>query len=130
MPASRKLTVVESRPFDRTISRDLRTLAQFIKVYCKHRHPDAPKGQFELKGFDLEELGVKNLVICGACAKLLAHAFVKRGHCPFNPKPACKHCQSHCYQPGYREQIREVMRYSGRKLVLSGRLDMLYKLLF
>jgi hypothetical protein len=47
-----------------------------------------------------------------------------------DPKPACKHCPSHCYHPDYRKRIREVMRYSGRNMVLGGRLDYLYHLLF
>jgi hypothetical protein len=34
------------------------------------------------------------------------------------------------YHPQYWQRIREVMKYSGRKLVLSGRLDYLYHLLF
>jgi hypothetical protein len=117
-------------PADPTIPRDLRTLAQFIRIYCRHKHPDAPKREPSFRGFDMEALRIRRLELCGSCAKLLGHAFVKRAHCPFNPKPACKHCQSHCYQPLYREQIREVMRFSGRKLVLSGRLDLLFKLLY
>jgi hypothetical protein len=47
-----------------------------------------------------------------------------------DPKPACKHCPQHCYAPRYRDEIREVMRYSGRKLVMSGRVDYLVHLLF
>lgn len=115
---------------DPKIARDLKTLAQFIRIYCRHKHADAEKSVPRIKGFDYAELGIKPPEVCGACARLLAHAFVKRAHCPFKPKPACKHCRSHCYQPAYRQQIREVMRYSGRKLVLSGRLDLLFKLLF
>ncbi len=109
---------------------DLRTLAAFIRIYCRHKHPEAEKTVVVLKDFDFAALRIGKTSICTPCAKLLAHAFVKRSHCPFNPKPACKHCQSHCYQPAYREQIRQVMKFSGRKLVLSGRLDLLFKLLF
>jgi hypothetical protein len=47
-----------------------------------------------------------------------------------DPKPMCKHCPSHCYRPSYRARIREVMKFSGRKMVLSGRLDFLLHLLF
>lgn len=115
---------------DPRLDADLRTLARFIRVYCRHKHEAAPRASVRLKDFDLDDLGVGELPLCGGCAKLLAHAFVKRAHCPLNPKPACKHCQSHCFQPAYREQIRKVMTYSGRKLVLSGRLDLLFKLLF
>lgn len=115
---------------DAALARDLRTLAWFIRIYCENKHPDAPRAPMGLKDFDLKKIGAGDLSICGSCSKLLAHAFVKRAHCPFHPKPACKHCQSHCYQPSYRSQIREVMRFSGRKLVLSGRLDLIFKLLF
>lgn len=115
---------------DPGIARDLRTLGKFIDIYCRHKHRDAPKSSPRLKDFDFAALRLDRISLCPACSKLLAHAFVKRAHCPMNPKPACKHCASHCYQPAYREQIRQVMRYSGRKLVLSGRLDLLFKLLF
>lgn len=115
---------------DPRVAKDLRTLATFIRIYCRHRHADAVRRDVSLKDFDLAGLRIGRLELCPPCAKLLAHAFVKRAHCPYSPKPACKHCQTHCYQPLYREQIREVMRYSGRRLVLSGRLDMLFKLLF
>jgi hypothetical protein len=118
------------RETDATLTKDLRTLAWFIRIYCNNKHPEAPRGPIQLRDFDLAKLGVDELEICGSCAKLLAHAFVKRAHCPFHPKPACKHCQSHCYQPLYREQIRDVMRFSGKKLVLSGRIDLIFKLLF
>ena len=110
--------------------KDLRTLALFISIYCKHRHTDQEKVPVELKGFDMGAIAGKTPVLCGECRKLLTHAFVKRSHCPMHPKPACKHCQTNCYQPMYRQQIREVMKFSGRKLVLSGRLDLLFKLLF
>ena len=66
--------------------------------------------------------------LCPACRKLLAHAFVQRSHCPLDPKPACKKCPTHCYAPKYRAQIREVMKYSGRRLGLRGRLDYLFGL--
>jgi hypothetical protein len=47
-----------------------------------------------------------------------------------HPKPACKHCPAHCYHPTYRARIREVMKFSGRKMLLGGRLDYLFHLLF
>ncbi|MFQ5430185.1 MAG: nitrous oxide-stimulated promoter family protein [Phycisphaerae bacterium] len=115
---------------DPTLKRDLRTLAWFIQIYCENRHPEVEKSLPRLRGYDLDDLGVRAKPLCAACTKLLLHAFVKRAHCPFSDKPPCKHCQSHCYQPAYRRQIREVMRYSGKRLVLSGRLDMLFRLLF
>jgi hypothetical protein len=112
---------------------DLKVLAGFIELYCQHRHPevpDAPKAVMDLQGFDLPALAGHPLRLCPECEKLLAHAFVKRSRCPMQPKPACKHCPNHCYHPTYRARIQEVMQYSGKRLVLSGRLDYLFRLLF
>lgn len=115
---------------DRALHRDLKTLADFIRVYCRSKHPDAFKAPTTLRTHDVEAICGKPLLLCPSCRKLLAHGFTKRTHCPMEPKPACKRCPDHCYHPTYRRQIREVMKYSGRKLVLSGRLDYLVHLLF
>ena len=115
---------------DSTMQRDLKTLARFISVYCQGKHPHAVKALTTLRTHDVAALAGRDVFLCDDCRKLLMHAFTKRSHCPMHPKPACKHCPSHCYHPTYRQQIREVMRYSGRKILLSGRLDYLFHLLF
>jgi len=112
------------------LNRDLRTLARFIQVYCRHQHIGRRKRVAHLKTHDLHAITGSRLALCGECEKLLAHAFVKRSHCPFSPKPACKHCPKHCYHPKYRAAIREVMKFSGTHLLLTGRLDYLLHLLF
>ncbi len=114
---------------DRSLRRDLKTLARFIEVYCRHRHADEAKEEVYLKMHDVAAITGRRVELCRACRRLLGHSFVKRSTCPLEPKPACKHCPQHCYQPAYRSRIREVMRYSGRKLVLSGRLDYLFHLI-
>ena len=114
----------------REMYHDLKTLALFIDLYCRYKHPDSPRLQAELRTHDVKLIAGKPIVLCPECTKLLAHAFVKRSHCPMHPKPMCKHCPSHCYHPTYRAQIREVMKFSGRKMLLSGRLDYLFHLLF
>ena len=115
---------------EKSLHRDLKTLAIFIDMYCQHHHPDAPKAALDLKTHNVKEIVRKELLLCEECRKLLAHAWVKRTACPMEPKPACKHCPKHCYHPKYRQQIREVMKSSGKRIVLSGRLDYLYHLLF
>jgi len=112
------------------LQKDLKTLALFVSLYCEHHHPQAEKELPQLKGMDVAEVAGRPLVLCADCRKLLMHAFVKRSHCPMNPKPACKHCPNHCYHENYRNQIREVMRFSGKKMLLGGRLDYLFHLLF
>jgi len=117
------------REGQRKLRRDLKVLAKFIALCCRHRHRDVEKPAVELKTHDVRAIYGRPLVLCEACRKLLAHAFVKRTHCPLEPKPACKKCPTHCYAAKYRQQIREVMKYSGRRLVLSGRLDYLFQLI-
>ena len=113
-----------------SLHRDLRTLASFIYVYCRHCHKHVEKSTVNLKAHDVSQIAGREVDLCPSCQKLLAHAFVKRSHCPMEPKPSCKHCRDHCYHPAYRKQIKTVMKYSGRKLVLSGRLDYLFHLFF
>ena len=92
--------------------KDVRVLASFIACYCRGKHATA-KGE-----------------LCPTCADLLAYARQRRERCPLVPKPACKHCPVHCYAKGKRDAIREVMAYSGRHLLLRGRLDLIWHYFF
>lgn len=92
--------------------KDIRVLETFIDFYCRSRHK-SPKG-----------------VLCGECSELLAYARMKREKCPLDPKPTCKHCHVHCYGKAQRARIREVMAYSGKHLMLRGRLDLLWHYFF
>lgn len=112
------------------LEHDLRTLALFINLYCRYKHADAPREAVHMKTHDVDAIARKPVVLCEECTKLLVHAFTKRTHCPMHPKPACKHCPSHCYHPTYRAKIRQVMKFSGKKMLLGGRLDYLFHLLF
>jgi len=109
---------------------DLKTLVKFIEVYCEGQHAEEDREVVDLKTHNLQELTGREPRLCPDCQKLLAHALVKRTVCPMDPKPQCKHCPNHCYHPTYRKQIQEVMKYSGRKLVMRGRADYLLHLLF
>ena len=122
------ITATATPPLE--LLRDLKTLALFIDLYCRHKHAQAERMPAELRTHDVALIAGRTIVLCPECTKLLAHAFVKRTHCPMDPKPMCKHCPNHCYHPTYRAQIREVMKFSGRKMVLGGRLDYLFHLLF
>ena len=115
---------------DPKLRRDLKTLARFIGLYCRDHHADRPRSPATLKTHDVAEIAGRETQLCDDCARLLAHAFVKRSRCPMDPKPACKHCPDHCYHPAYRARIQEVMKHSGRKLAMRGRMDYLLQLLF
>lgn len=112
------------------MERELRTLGRFIWLYCRDCHAERPKAEVVLKTHDIRAICRRKMDLCPSCAKLLAHAFVKRSHCPMDPKPMCKKCPNHCYAPRYRQEIRAVMRHSGRKMIMRGRIDYLFHLFF
>ena len=112
---------------DQKIGRDIEVLAEFIHIYCADKHPDAETFRAESGGSAGRYLGPVEFSYCADCLKLLLHAASKRLICPYDPKPACKKCATHCYAPGYREKIREVMRYSGMRLIKRGRFDLIKK---
>jgi hypothetical protein len=114
---------------DPAVRRDLRTLTRFIEVTCEDRCGDVARAAVAIRPIDIPALVGREVRLCASCTRLLTHAVVKRTHCPMDPKPACKHCPDHCYHPKYRQQIREVMRYAGRKLVTRGRASDILSLL-
>lgn len=115
---------------DKKMKADLKTLARFVEVYCDGQHKGEPRNGIPLKDCDVDKVAGKKIELCTECSKLLTHAFVKRMSCPQDPKPMCKNCTDHCYYDKYRDQIKEVMKYSGKKLVMTGRIDYLLHLLF
>ena len=57
--------------------------------------------------------------LCPQCQALLDYAHKRLDHCKFGEdKPSCTRCPVHCYKPALREQIRQVMRYSGPRMLL------------
>lgn len=107
------------------IIKDARTLAMFVRVYCRRNHTGAEKAAFTYKGRNIDGLHLPALELCDDCTKLLNHGIAKRALCPMDPKPMCKKCPNHCYHPAYRDRMREVMKFSGIHLAKRGRLDML-----
>ena len=111
-------------------SKDIRVLVNFISIFCRENHKTATKGIFPIRDERLRPIFVNDVRLCQDCSKLLNHGIAKLLLCPYDPKPMCKKCETHCYAPGYREAIREVMRFSGLYLVKHGRLDIMTHYLF
>jgi YbgA-like uncharacterized protein len=104
---------------------DLRILARFIQLFCHARHDRKIVGESILPEF-LRSRHSENNSLCQECAGLLEYGIKKRSLCPLHPKPSCKSCHIHCYTPEYRAKIREIMAYSGKRMILKGRLDYLF----
>ena len=52
------------------------------------------------------------------CEDLYKYACLRIDKCPFmETKTFCSNCRVHCYDRVHREQIRSVMRYSGKRML-------------
>ena len=109
--------------------KDLRVLVSFTSVYCRHHHV-APMSGVDVGSTSCDPLVAGKHQVCDECREFLAYAVARRMDCPLDPKPVCKHCPVHCYKPDYRQQVKEVMRFSGKHLLLRGRLDLLWHYFF
>ena len=79
--------------------REKRMVSQMIALYCRKKHG----GRREL---------------CPDCAALNEYARMRSDRCPFmETKTFCSNCKVHCYKPEMREKIREVMRFSGPRMI-------------
>lgn len=117
------------QPLTRRELKDLKILALFTAVYCAAHH-DGPRAAPDVGDAQLRRLPLHKYPVCAECSAFLGYAFERRLRCPLEEKPACKHCPVHCYKPGHRERVREIMRFSGRHLIRRGRLDLLWHYLF
>lgn len=109
--------------------KDLRLLARFIACWCQKQHAAAERQAIDADTA-LTPLALGDLSLCAECRELLNYAVARRRACPLDPKPACKDCPIHCYKPERRAEIRKIMRFSGRHLILRGRLDLLWHYFF
>jgi len=105
--------------------KDLKVLLLFTAVFCRagHRGAKEPLPDREIGWAGSRE---KQYRFCPECRDFLRYALERRLGCPLDPKPVCKHCPVHCYRPEHREKVREIMRFSGRHLILRGRFDLLW----
>ena len=79
--------------------REKETVSQMIALYCRKKH--RTKGE-----------------LCPDCASLDAYARLRSDKCPFmETKTFCSNCKVHCYKKEMREKIREVMRFSGPRMI-------------
>lgn len=91
------------RPTTPRLMREQRTLEAMQAIWCRDRHGVQPDGA----------------PLCPACRDLMTYAAKRLAVCPYGEeKPVCAKCQIHCYGPAQREEVREVMRYAGPKMVL------------
>jgi hypothetical protein len=74
------------------------TIRYMIEIYCEGKH--------------------KSRELCDDCSCLLNYAETRIDKCPFDKsKITCNSCKIHCYDKEHRDKIRQVMRYSGPRMI-------------
>ncbi|HDO06180.1 MAG TPA: nitrous oxide-stimulated promoter family protein [Bacteroidetes bacterium] len=82
------------------IFREKKTVAEMIRLYCHEHH------------------GTTGKELCADCQALHDYAFLRIKKCVFKEdKPTCKNCTIHCYSQQKKAQIKEIMRYSGPRMM-------------
>lgn len=105
--------------------KDIRLIGKFVEVYCKGKHGAVERSTFTLPA------GMGERRLCAECAAFMEYSVSKRLRCPLEAeKPTCKHCRIHCYATEQRQKVREIMSWSGRRLMLRGRLDYVWHYFF
>ena len=81
------------------IDGEKKVVSQMIRIYCRGQKNHAEE--------------------CRECNEVEAYAHSRLDSCPFGEKkPFCSKCTVHCYTPERREQIRQVMRYAGPRMLI------------
>ena len=82
----------------RKLCHERRIVADMIALYCRKKH------------------GTREL--CDSCRTLAEYADKRTLSCPrMADKTFCSQCATHCYRHDMREQIREVMRFAGPRII-------------
>ena len=83
---------------NRKIEHERRVVADMIALYCRKKHSGSE--------------------LCEMCRALAEYADRRTVACPrMEDKTFCSQCPTHCYRHDMREQIREVMRFAGPRII-------------
>ncbi len=71
-----------------------------IDLYCKKKHK------------------VKKNCVCESCLELKQYVALRLDKCPFKEnKTFCSNCKIHCYNKTMQSRIKDVMRFSGPRMI-------------
>lgn len=86
--------------------RENKLVEQMIKIYCNGNHRN-------------RQVYINGIKLCKSCHDLREYAFYKVEKCIMgDDKEFCSSCKIHCYSKEYKEKIKKVMKYSGRRMII------------
>ena len=102
------MTSTQTSITERRRLREMKTISQMVALYCAENHGVDTR----LTPAYCEEL------VCEECAMLDRYATERTRSCrQMETKTSCDECPYHCYKPEMRERIKQVMRFSGPRMI-------------
>jgi hypothetical protein len=87
-------------PTHKRMIREKKTITYMVDIYCKGLHNT-------------------DGTLCPECQEFKQYTHMRLDKCPFQEKKStCGKCTIHCYRPDMKQKVREIMRYSGPRLLL------------
>ncbi len=94
-------TVTPRGPENPRVVRERRTVRHMVEIYCRGHHQGSA-------------------TLCEQCDGLYSYAMARLDHCVYrDDKPTCRKCPVHCYKKDMRAEMRQVMKYSGPRMLRS-----------
>ena len=85
---------------DKRLARELLTITKMTEMYCCAHHGTSPGS------------------LCRTCDEFVDYVGARLDKCPYaDCKPTCANCPIHCYKRTRQQQGREIMRFSGPKML-------------
>ena len=83
------------------VEREKRVIKLMIELYC-HKKPQH-----------------KSHGLCDECQELLTYAHKRLSFCKFgDEKTTCQKCPIHCYKKDMKQKVKDVMRFSGPRVLI------------
>ncbi len=83
------------------VEKEKQIITLMIEIYCEKRHSH-PRGE-----------------LCEECQTLHEYAHKRLTFCKFqDEKTSCRKCPIHCYKKDMKQKVKDVMRFSGPRLLL------------
>lgn len=82
------------------LEREDKTVKAMIEIYCKEKHNS-------------------NITFCSECKQIYDYASYRIMRCPHkDKKPSCAKCEIHCFSNLMKEKIKQVMKFSGPRMLI------------
>lgn len=90
--------------------REKKVITEMVKLYCKKNH--------------------KNGELCDECNEILNYSLKRIDHCKFmETKTFCSNCKSPCYNMEMKEKIKQIMKFSGPRMLFYHPLLVIYHII-